>query len=178
MNNSIGRKINENYKTNSNQSDLSLLSSTSSEFITKLNYNKKTIKHKGGNCCCKDLFESINNQNYELILYILKKNDFCFKCKNYDGNTCLHLLIPFYNQSNELANEINNIILNNDDCKKFINVQNNQGQTPMLIAVMNNLNELAEIMENRGANPSIEDNEGNFIGLRLSRIIISTSFYH
>jgi len=159
MNNSIRKKINPSYKNNLENAELS---STSSEFITKLNYNnKKTIKQKGGNCSCRDLFKSINNKNLELILYILKENNCCFMCNDSEGNTAMHLLIPFYEQNKEIANIVDDILT--QDCCDFINIQNNEGQTPMLIAVMNDLNELAEKMENCGADPSIQDNEGNFI---------------
>ena len=165
MNNSIGRKINENQEINLEKIELS---STSSEFISKLNYNKKTIKQKGGNCDCKDLFKSIKNENFELILYILKQNNCCFKCNDSNGDTCLHLLIPFYEKNKEIANTIDNILLN-QNCSDFINIQNNQGQTPMLIAVMNDLNDLAEKMENCGADPSIQDNQGNFISEKSNK---------
>lgn len=161
MNNSIKRKINQNYKFNFG---LSEVSSTSSDFISKSNYIKKTIKQNGGNRCnCYDLFKSLKNENFELILYILKENNCCFKCQDSDGNTGIHLLIPFYNSNEEIANVLNKILLNND-CEDFINIQNNQGKTPMFVAVENDLNELAEKMEDVGANPEIKDLEGNYIG--------------
>lgn len=159
MNNSIVKKFNEKYKLNLEQNDLS---STSSEFVSNSNYNKNTIKQKGGNCNCKDLFKSINNENIELTLYILKENNCCFMCKNSNGDTCMHLLVPLYENNDEIASVVDNIFSEND-CSNFINIQNNSGQTPMLIAVMNDLNDLAEKMENSGADPSIPDNDGNFI---------------
>jgi len=164
MNNSIRKKINPNYKNNLGNTELS---STSSEFMTKFNYNIKTIKQKGGNCSCKYLFKSIGNKNFELILYILKENNCCFMCNDSDGNTGMHLLIPFYKENKQIANIIDNIL--SDDCCDFINIQNNKGQTPMLVAVMNDLDELAEKMENCGADPSIQDNEGNFISEKTNK---------
>lgn len=158
MNNSIRKKINMNCKNNLKNTEMS---TTSSEFMSKLDYTKKTIKQKGGNCSCRDLFKSIDNKNLELILYILKENNCCFMCNDNEGNTVLHLLIPFYEQNKEIANKIDSIL--NNDCSDFINIQNNEGQTPMLIAVMNDLNELAEKMEKCGADPSIQDKEGNYI---------------
>jgi hypothetical protein len=83
-------------------------------------------------------------------------------CRDSEGNTILHLLIPFYEENKEIANVIDDILLN-ENCLQFINIQNNLGETPMLLAVMNDLDELAEKMENAGANPSIADNEGNLI---------------
>ncbi len=49
-------------------------------------------------------------------------------CQDSDGNTGMHLLIPFYNSNKEIVNILNKILLNND-CEDFINIQNNQGKT-------------------------------------------------
>jgi hypothetical protein len=156
MNNSFNKKMNQKLKINLND-----LSSTSSEFF--LDYNKKkSIKQKGGKCSCMDMFKALSNQNLELILYILKQNNCCFKCQNSDGNTILHLLIPYYNSNEEFTNQINSILAT--DCSDFINIQNNQGQTPILLAVMEDHDDLAELMENAGADITIEDNNGNFVG--------------
>jgi hypothetical protein len=156
MNNSFNTKMNQKLKINLND-----LSSTSSEFL--IDYNKKkSIKQKGGNCSCMDMFKALSNKNLELILYILKQNNCCFKCQNSDGNTILHLLVQFYDSSDEFTEQID-LILNND-CSDFINIKNNLGQTPILLAVMEEHDNLAEKMENAGADVSIEDNNGNFVG--------------
>ena len=153
MYNSISKKIN-----------LNDLSSTSSDFISDYHskYNKINLSQKGGNrCSCPDMFDAIKNKKLELILYILEQNNCCFKCKDSNGNTILHLLVPFYEQDDKIKNAINNLL--KSDCTNFINIQNNQGQTPLLLAVMNDLDDLAELMENADADPSIEDNDGNFV---------------
>ena len=156
MNNSFKKKINQKVKINLND-----LSSTSSEFF--LDYSKKKyIKQKGGNCSCSDMFKALSNENLELILYILKQNNCCFKCQDSDSNTVLHLLVPYYNTNEEFTQLINSILDSN--CSDFINIQNNQGQTPILLAVMEDDDVLAEKMENAGADVSIEDNNGNFVG--------------
>lgn len=168
MDNSIKRKINQNYKFNFG---LSELSSTSSDFMSKSNYIKKTIKQNGGRgngCSCDDLFKSLKNKNFELILYILRENNCCFKCQDSNGNTGMHLLIPFYNSNKEIANAVDEILLNGD-CEDFINIQNNEGKTPMFVAVENELDELAEKMENSGADPTIKDLEGNFVGEKSTK---------
>jgi hypothetical protein len=156
MNNSFNKKMNQKLKINLND-----LSSTSSEFF--LDYNKKkSIKQKGGNCPCMDMFKAISNENLELILYILKQKNCCFLCRNSEGNTILHSLVPFYNSNNEIKEQINEVL--DGDCSEFINIQNNEGQTPILLAVMEDDEILAEKMENAGADVSIEDNNGNFVG--------------
>ena len=155
MNNSINRKINVAKKINF-QNDLS---STSSDFLS--DYNKKYIKQKGGNCSCSTMFKAISNDNLELILYILKENTCCFICKNTYGNTVLHELVPLYSKDDEIKEAFDQLLKN--DCSNFINIQNKQGQTPILLAVMNEENELAEKLENAGANGRIEDVNGNFV---------------
>lgn len=163
MNNSF-KKMKSNQKINMfGQINLSDLSSTSSEFL--LNYNKnKCIKQKGGFCSCNDMFKALKHENVELVLYILKQGGCCFKCADSNSNTILHLLIPFYEQNEQIKSEIDNML--NYDCSDFINAQNSLGQTPILLAVAENLNELAEKMENAGADPSIEDLNGNFVGIK------------
>ena len=168
MNNSIKRKINQNYKFNFG---LSELSSTSTDFMSKSNYIKKPIKQNGGRrykCSCNDLFKSLKNKNFELILYILRENNCCFKCQDSNGNNGLHLLIPYYRTNKEIANMVDEILLN-ADCEDFINIQNNKGRTPMFVAVENNLDELAEKMEDAGADPEIKDLQGNFVGEKSSK---------
>ena len=157
MNNSIIKKIDSQFKKiNSND-----LSSTSSDFFYDYN-KKKYIKQNGGSCSCNDLFKSASNENFELILYILKQHTCCFKCQDKNGNTALHLLVTKYNSTSEIKNEIDEL-LSNTDSSEFLNIKNNQGQTPILLAVMNDENELAEKLEKAGADGSIEDNYGNFV---------------
>lgn len=167
MNNSFNKKMNQKLKINLND-----LSSTSSEFF--LDYNKKkSIKQKGGNCPCMDMFKAITNENLELILYILKQKNCCFSCRNSDGNTILHLLVPFYNANDEIKEQLNEVLDGN--CSEFINIQNNEGQTPVLLAVMEDDENLAEKMENAGADISIEDNNGNFVGSKNDNKNIQSS---
>ena len=158
MNNSINRKINVVKKINF-QNDLS---STSSDFLSDYN-KKKYIKQKGGNysCSCSNMFKAISNNNLELILYILKENTCCFKCQNASGDTVLHELVPLYSSNDEMKEAFGQLL--KQDCSSFINIQNNQGQTPILLAVMNDENELAAKLENAGADGSIEDVNGNFV---------------
>jgi ankyrin repeat protein len=146
MNNLIEKKINEKLKN---------LSSTSSEFFS--NYSNKNIDKKfygGVKCECENIFKANSNNNLELILYILKQQNCCFQCKNNNGDTVLHILVKYYQQNDEIKHFIDEM-LNNYDCHNFIDIQNNDGQTPMLSAVMNNELELAEQLELAGADKSI-----------------------
>lgn len=155
MNNSIKKK-NFNQKFINSQA---VFSSTSSDFV---NSEFADIKQKGGSCSCANLFKAIEKNNLELILYILEENKCCFMCKNNDGNTALHLLIPFYKKNKDISNIVDEL-LSNKYCQNFINIQNKDNQTPILLAVMNGLDELAEKMENAGADPTIVDIYGNYV---------------
>lgn len=162
MNILFNKKINPKLQINLNE-----LSSTS-DFSSNYNYNlnHQQNKHKflkGGYCGCSDIFKAFKNENIELILYIIKHDDLCMSCQNDSGDTVLHLLIPYYNSYEEIKDYFDMIL--DDDCSDFINIQNNKGQTPILIAVINDNLKLAEKLENAGADPSIKDDQGNFVGI-------------
>ena len=154
MNNSIYLKNRQ-----INQYDLS---STSSNFMSSIN-KKITTNMKGGSCNdCLKILNGFNSGNIELALYILNNGNCCYSCKDVDGNTILHHLVSCFSTNTECKNFMNSL-LSDKDCSAYINIQNNQGQTPMLLAVMNDNNELADKLKNAGANPSIQDLNGNFI---------------
>lgn len=161
MNILFNKKINPKLQINLNE-----LSSTSDFSLDNYNIKHQINKNKiikGGNCPCSDIFKAISNQNIELILYIIKHDEFCMRCQNELGDTVLHLLIPYYNYK-EIKEYFDTIL--DYDCSDFINIQNNKGQTPILIAVINDNIKLAEQMENAGADPTIEDYQGNFVATK------------
>jgi hypothetical protein len=114
MINSSIKKINSNKKIKNDNLN---------ENSTKLlNYNtkKKYIIQKGGSCSCLDMFRALNEINQELCLYILKTNGCCYKCQDSDGNTVLHLLVPYYINNKNFTQGIN--LLLSTDCSDFINI--------------------------------------------------------
>jgi hypothetical protein len=155
MNNSIYLKNRQ-----INQYDLS---STSSNFMSSINKKINSNKIMRGGCDdCLKILNGFNSGNIELALYILKQGNCCYSCKDVDGNTVLHHLVSCSSNNADCKNFIYNL-LDNEDCSDFINIQNNQGQTPMLLSVFNGNDELADRLKNAGADPKIQDINGNFI---------------
>ena len=173
MNNSINKKVNERLNKIINLN----LSSTSSDFLQSdyNNFINKNIQH-GGFCACNEVFKAESKQNFELVLYILKQNNCCFKCQDFNGNTLLHLLAPYYSENIDIKILLDNVL--EKDCSQFINTQNDYGQTPLLIAVMNDENDLANKMESAGADKSIVDINGNFVYTREDEEINEKSDFY
>jgi len=76
-----------------------------------------------------------------------------------NGNTILHQAI--------IDNDINmvNLILEKakETNQNILNIQNNQGNTAFHLAIKNENNEIANILDNAGIDKSIKNNDGEFI---------------
>ena len=121
------------------------------------NYNLKG----GGQKQTIDCLNAFNNRNVELALYILNNNncDCCIQDKN--GNTVLHHLAMCSNQN--CLNTLQLVLKQSSNKHKFIDVQNNEGQTALLLCVLNNNFQMAYILEKSGADKKIKDNYGNYV---------------
>jgi hypothetical protein len=60
-------------------------------------------------------------------------------------------------------NTLQYVLKQSNNKNKFINIQNNEGQTALLLSVLNNNFEMAYILEKSGANKKIKDNFGNYV---------------
>jgi hypothetical protein len=92
--------------------------------------------------------------------------------KNYgardsDGSTLLHYLSIDYELNSNNPHIVNKII-NCNYIKKIINIQNNIGDTPLIVAIKSNHNQLANLLANAGADMSIKNKEGLFVGSATS----------
>jgi hypothetical protein len=161
MNKSI---LKSNYLT----TQLNNLSETSLEFITEINnnnINSKTNNMIGGNkCSCIKAIDAFKKFNYDLALYILNDSNCCFTCKDDNGNTLLHHLVLYCSNNNNLeCNKVLDKVLAHKDILDFINIQNLNGVTPILLAVMNNNESIANKLDLAGADKTIQDNIGNYL---------------
>ena len=145
------------------------LSETSNNFLTEINQNfNKQIKLYGGDshdCPCVDSLKAFNAGNVDLGLYILKDKNCCFYCKDENGNTLLHHLIQCctkYNNNNKYISVLINA-LKLPDVADFINIQNSNGTTAILLAVENENEVVANKLDEAGADKSIADNTGNYL---------------
>jgi hypothetical protein len=142
--------------------NFNVLSSTSSEFISQINMNKNYLFSKGGSNHTVEAFNAFNNNNIDLALYILNNNNFNCNTQDINGNTILHHLVNNCTEHDKCVKLINRI-LQFPNIEDFIDIQNNYGQTPILVAVLNNNDEVAEILDDAGADKTIKDNDGNFV---------------
>jgi hypothetical protein len=155
--------MNKLYNLKNNQSNnFNVLSSTSSEFISHINLNKNLLFSKGGSNHTIEAFNAFNNSNLDLALYILNNNNFNCNIQDVNGNTILHHLV-YNSKDNDKSINLINRILEFPNIEDFINLQNKYGQTPILVAVLNENDQIAELLDNAGADKSIKDNDGNFV---------------
>jgi hypothetical protein len=148
----------KNHQTN----NFNVLSSTSSEFISQININKNYLFSKGGSNHTIEAFNAFNNNNLDLALYILNNNNFNCNTQDINGNTILHHLVNNCKENDKCIKLINRIT-QFPDLENFIDLQNKYGQTAILLAVLNENDEVAEILDNVDANKTIKDNDGNFV---------------
>jgi hypothetical protein len=95
----------------------------------------------------------------------LKEKNCCFSCKDDDGNTLLHHLIlccTKHNNNNKCIHALTNA-LNLPNVSEFINIQNSDGTTPILLAVESENEIVANKLDEAGADKSIADNTGNYL---------------
>ena len=129
--------MNKLYNLKNNQSNnFNVLSSTSSEFISHINLNKNLLFSKGGSNHTIEAFNAFNDNNLDLALYILNNNNFNCNTQDVNGNTILHHLV-YNSKDNEKCITLINRILEFPNIENIINLQNKYGQTPILVAVLN-----------------------------------------
>lgn len=108
------------------------------------------------------VIELYNNNNYEILTFLLKNNLITDISKNDDnGNTILHLVVKDNNV--DILNSILNWIKHDSSRTSFLNLQNKDGDTALHIAVRNNLHDIAKLLESYGAHRKIENNNGDVI---------------
>lgn len=132
------------------------------------NSDSKKLQHftnylqTGGTCPCNKVLEAFRKGNLDLALYIINEKNCCYMCIDDNGDTILHHLVNYH--FNEDCHSALLDIINANNASDYINMQNYKGQTPMLLAVLNENQDVALEFENAGARKDIRDNEGNFIG--------------
>ena len=156
MNNLFNEK--NSFQEKNNYSSNSNISNTSSNFISEVNYNLI-----GGSQISSAVLEAFNQGKIDIALYMIDKICDNLNCAqpDYNGNTILHYLATYCNDDRCL--ELLNKILSKVDSSKFIDMQNNKGETAILIATKKGNNLFADALARKGANKKIEDLAGNFV---------------
>jgi hypothetical protein len=147
------------------------LSETSNDYLTEINQNLKGMNklhggsHTSHTCPCVDAHKAFNSANYDLALYILKEKDCCYCCTDDNGNTLLHHIVLCcrkHNNNNKCISALTNA-LKSSNVSDFINIQNADGTTPILLAVETENEVVANKLDEAGADKSIADNTGNYL---------------
>lgn len=99
------------------------------------------------------------------VLDFMVNNDMInnYNCQDEDGCTLLHHISRNY-ELNSNAPKMVKKILSSSGISSFINTKNNQGDTALVAAVKSNHGDLADMLVGAGADKSIRNNEGLFVG--------------
>ena len=128
----------------------------------------------GSNTMCSEcniVFNNLKEGKFDDVLKNINCHK-CYKCVDDNGNTILHnLVICNMNQNltyrdvkqNSTCREILNFLLKQTFISKILNKQNKLGETPIFIAVKNDNQYGATMLDNSGADKSIRNNKGEFI---------------
>ena len=106
----------------------------------------------------KDALDAARDKNFAVVEFLIQKNHIKnFAAKDKDGNTLLHYLVSVPNPNKSLIN----VLLQNKSVKSFINAQNKDGDTPLLLAVKSGHHDLCYELEKAGADKKIKNNSGH-----------------
>lgn len=108
----------------------------------------------------KKFLLAARQKNYTVVDFMInQKMISCLSAQDDDGNTILHLLSNEYS-TNPKAQQIMQSLLSNPDIKSSLNVQNSNGDTPLISAVKSGSMELSSQLIKLGADPSIKNKQG------------------
>lgn len=101
--------------------------------------------------------EAARLKNYTVLKYFIEKNLIGnMGTRDENGNTILHYLATDSNPKMDIINSL----LYRGDVKNFINSQNNNGDTPLILAVKSGNHDLANLMIAKGADKNIKNKNG------------------
>jgi len=105
----------------------------------------------------KAILEAARLKKFDVVEFMIKENLMAnYGSKDESGNTLLHYLLNCANPQEDIID----CILSRKDTKSFVNVQNKDGDTPLIVAVKNGHHDLCTKLIEHGANKSIKNNEG------------------
>lgn len=106
------------------------------------------------------IIETITKGDFLQSYNLLQGRDIDFSFQLPNGDTILHILLKNFDKyrSDEKFYRLLNFVLSKST-PKTLNIQNNDGDTPLHIAVKNNLHEIASSLISRGSNPKIPNKD-------------------
>ena len=102
------------------------------------------------------VLEAARLKNYTVVEFMIDQSAVNLSAKDKDGNTVLHYLVSDPNPNQTLINKV----LSMPQAKSFLNKQNKDGDTPLIIAVKNQHHDLCSQLIEAGSDKSIRNREG------------------
>jgi len=103
------------------------------------------------------VLEAAKLKKYDFVEFMIERGAVDLSAQDKDGNTVLHYLVDTSSPNQELIKKI----LKLPNVKKFVDIQNNKGNSPLFVAVMNEHHDLCyELIENAKANKYLRNFEG------------------
>lgn len=109
------------------------------------------------------IFIAVKNKNYTVINFMIENSMVgSYKCQDSNKKTILHYLIEDrkFNSKKALSSISKILTSSPSQVKKFINLQDNNGNTPLITAVSLGYNDIADLLINAGADKSKKNKEG------------------
>ena len=133
-------------------------------------YQQQQQQQKGGadenNYSSSLIFNAIKEDNYNTLNFLINQKDIIsINFKDTEGSTILHILINKLidrNQNENIMTVIENI-LQRPDVNNIINIQDNNGNTPLHLCVISKNYILCDRLISVGANPLIKNNVGLYV---------------
>jgi len=150
-----------------NLSELDTYSNNTNIFsnLSELSQSELTQIHQDGgflDFLCGDskidkaVLEAVRLKKYDIVNFFVDKD--LVESYNYqdeNGNTLLHYLALDYESTRKIIKKL----LERSDIRSFINIQNKNGDTPLILAVISSNHDLCEHLISRGADKTIKNKQ-------------------
>jgi hypothetical protein len=119
--------------------------------------------------------EAVRLKKYDVVEFLVDKDLISsYKSQDENGNTLLHYLALDYDTTSHIIDKI----LKRRDVKSFINIQNNNGDTPLILSVIASQHDLCEKFINTGADKSIKNNQSLSIETETEPLMVKPLSKH
>jgi len=109
------------------------------------------------------IIEALSHQNYDVISFLIRKKLIPdYSIKGIDGKTILHFIVEHF-ESIKDSDALLQKIMNNKKIASFIDLQDNHGDTALIIAVKKGNNDVSNLLVRYGANKSIANVDGESV---------------
>lgn len=115
----------------------------------------------------KAVLDAVKEKNFAVVEFMIDKGLISsYGTQDKDGNTLLHYLVSVSNPNIKLIEKITD----RSDAKSFVNKQNKDGDTPLILAVKSGHHDLCSALIEAGANKSIKNKSGLHVDTETEEI--------